>query len=87
MHMRIIVMSVGDRLSDVETILTAIVFIGSVVAILHAIAVFVTVDTLLVPAFELGRRTSCTEKEIVNYYTILRELIIKSKFKKSSFRH
>lgn len=69
MHMQITVMSAGDHSSNVEAILTAVVFIGSVVAILHAIAVFVTVDALSVSAYELGRGTSCTQKEIVDYYT------------------
>lgn len=66
--MQIIVVSVGDHLSDVETILTAIVFIRSIVAILHAIAVLITVDTLPVSAYELGRRTSCRNTEINRYY-------------------
>lgn len=69
MRMQITAMSVGDYLSDVETILTAIVFIGSIVAVLHAIAVFIIVDTLPVSAYELVRRASCTQKEIIDYYT------------------
>lgn len=69
MRMQIIAMSAGDHLSNVKTILTAVVFIGSIVAILHAIAVFVIVDALSVSAYELGRRTSCTKKENVDCYT------------------
>jgi len=64
MRMQITVMSASDHLSDVKMILTAIVFIGFIVAILHAITEFVTVDTLPVSAYELSRRTSCIQKEI-----------------------
>lgn len=64
--------------SVAETILTAIVLIGSVVAVLHAIAEFATVDALAVPALGLVRRTNCnTEKknniEIINYSKEKRE--------------
>lgn len=69
MRMQITVMRVGDHLSNVEAILTAIVFIGAIVTILYAIAIFVIVDALPVSAYELGRRTNCTEKKIVDYYT------------------
>lgn len=79
MRMQITVISAGDHLSDVETILTAIVFIGSIVAILHAIAVSVTVDALPVSAYEFGRRTSCTQKEIDYYIQKLLSLLPKLK--------
>jgi len=40
------------------TTLTAVVLVGSIVAVLHAIAVFVVIDALAVSAYKLVRSAS-----------------------------
>lgn len=52
------------------TLLTAVVLVGTVVAIRHAIAVVVPVDALSVSAYELRRQASCTHtnERIDNQY-------------------
>lgn len=47
-------------------ILTAVVFVGTVVTVQHAIAVFVAVDALSVSAYEFRRGASCAQKERVS---------------------
>lgn len=68
LRMQIIRMNMSDYFSNVETILTAIEFIRSIVTILHAIAMSVRVDTLSISAYEFGRRASYAQKEDTNYY-------------------
>lgn len=58
LHMQIIKIKMSDYFSNVETILTAIEFIRSIVTIVHAIAMSVRIDTLSVSAYEFGRRAS-----------------------------
>lgn len=54
-------MNANEYFSNAATVLTALVLVGAVVAILHAIAVFALVDALSVPAQELRRQASCTK--------------------------
>lgn len=66
--MQISRMNVNDYFLNVETILTAIVFIRSIITIGHAIALSVSVDALSVSAYELGRRAGYSQKEDTNNY-------------------
>jgi len=50
------------------TTLTAVVLVGSVVAVLHAIAIFAVIDALAVSAYELVRSASWGQKRDISRY-------------------